>query len=92
MKQLDLLSHDELILAADEISAMMTCHSELMSQGESLPRRELIFLLNEDKPLKLLRNAWLDYQNVDVGEEFQNVLTGLYDQKQEQKQEPQMTM
>ena len=32
MKQLDLLSHDELILAADEISAMMTCRSELMSQ------------------------------------------------------------
>lgn len=92
MKQLDLLSHDELILAADEISAMMTCRSELMSQGESLPRRELIFLLNEDKPLELLRNAWLDYQNVDVGEEFQNVLTGLYDQKQEQKQEPKMTM
>ena len=92
MKQLDLLSHDELILAADDISAMMTCRSELMSQGESLPRRELIFLLNEDKPLELLRNAWLDYQNVDVGEEFQNVLTGLYDQKQEQKQEPKMTM
>ena len=92
MKQLDLLSHDELILAAEEISAMMTCRSELMSQGECLPRQELIFLLNEDKPLELLRNAWLDYQNVDVGEEFQNVLTGLYDQKQEQKQEPQMTM
>ena len=92
MKQLDLLSHDELILAAEEISAMMTCRSELMSQGECLPRQELIFLLNEDKPLELLRNAWLDYQNVDVGEEFQNVLTGLFDQNQVQKQEPQMTM
>ncbi len=92
MKQLDQLSREELILAAEEISAMMTCRSELMSQGECLPRRELIFLLNEDKPLELLRNAWLNYQNVDAGGEFQNVLTGLYDQKQEQKQEPQMTM
>ncbi len=92
MKQLDRLSREELILAAEEISAMMTCRSELMSQGACLPRRELIFLLNADKPLELIRNAWLNYQNVDVGEEFQNVLTGLYDREQEQKQEPKMTM
>ena len=78
MKRLDQLSRDELIQAADEISAMMTCHSELMAFREDLPRKEMIFLLQQDKPLELLSEAWMEHQNVDVGETFQSLLTGLY--------------
>ena len=46
MNRLDQLSRDELIQAADEISAMMTCHSELMAFGENLSRKKMIFLLH----------------------------------------------
>lgn len=78
MKRLDQLSRDELIQAADEISAMMTCHSELLVFREDLPRKDMIFLLQQDKPLELLSEAWMEHQNVDVGETFQSLLTGLY--------------
>ena len=84
MKRLDRLSRDELIQAADEISAMMTCHSELMAFGEGLPREEMIFLLRQEKPLEILSEAWLEHQTVDVGETFQSLLTGLYDEAQQQ--------
>ena len=40
MNRLDQLSRDELIQAADEISAMMTCHSELMAFGKSFPQED----------------------------------------------------
>ena len=84
MKQLDQLSRDELIQAADEISAMMTCHSELMAFGENLSRKKMIFLLQQEKPLELLSEAWMEHQTVDVGETFQSLLTGLYDEAQQQ--------
>ena len=80
MKRLDQLSRDELIQAADEISAMMTCHAELLVFREDLPRKEMIFLLQQDKPLELLSEAWVGHQTVDVGETFQSLLTGLYDE------------
>ena len=80
MNRLDQLSRDELIQAADEISAMMTCHSELMAFGENLSRKKMIFLLQQEKPLELLSEAWMEHQTVDVGETFQSLLTGLYDE------------
>lgn len=80
MNRLDQLSRDELIQAADEISAMMTCHSELMTFGENLSRKKMIFLLQQEKPLELLSEAWMEHQTVDVGETFQSLLTGLYDE------------
>ena len=80
MNRLDQLSRDELIQAADEISAMMTCHSELMAFGENLSRKKMIFLLQQEKPLELLSKAWMEHQTVDVGETFQSLLTGLYDE------------
>jgi len=70
----------KLIQAADEISAMMTCHSELMAFGENLSRKKMIFLLQQEKPLELLSEAWMEHQTVDVGETFQSLLTGLYDE------------
>ena len=80
MNRLDQLSRDELIQAADEISAMMTCHSELMAFGEDLSRKKMIFLLQQEKPLELLSEAWMEHQTVDVGETFQSLFTGLYDE------------
>ena len=80
MNRLDQLSRDELIQAADEISTMMTCHSELMAFGENLSRKKMIFLLQQEKPLELLSEAWMEHQTVDVGETFQSLLTGLYDE------------
>ena len=77
MRRLDLRTREELIQMADEISAMETCHGELKLLGESLPREEMLFLLQEVKPLERLRDAWMDHQNVDVGETFQSLLTGL---------------
>ena len=85
MKQLDQLSRDELIQAADKISAMTTCHAELMVFREDLPRKEMIFLLQQEKPLELLSKAWTEHQNVDVGETFQSLLTGLYGEAQQAK-------
>ena len=82
-KRNSLLSRDELIQAADEISAMMTCHSELMAFGEDLSRKKMIFLLQQEKPLELLSEAWMEHQTVDVGETFQSLLTGLYDETQQ---------
>ena len=48
MRGLDQLPRSELIMAADEISAMMTCHSELMAFGENLSRKKMIFLLQQE--------------------------------------------
>ena len=68
------------IISQKQISAMMTCHSELMAFGENLSRKKMIFLLQQEKPLELLSEAWMEHQTVDVGETFQSLLTGLYDE------------
>ena len=48
---------------------------------DQLSRDELmIFLLQQEKPLELLSEAWMEHQTVDVGETFQSLLTGLYDE------------
>ena len=40
----------------------------------------MIFLLQQEKLLELLSEAWMEHQTVDVGETFQSLLTGLYDE------------
>ena len=72
----------ELIQTADEIDAMMTCDCELRLLGECLPREELVFLLEQDRPLEQMSKAWMEHRNVDVGETFQSLLTGLYAERQ----------
>lgn len=57
MRGLDQLERDELIQSAAEISAMQVCRGRLTVQGESLPREELQFLLQEERPLEVLREA-----------------------------------
>ena len=75
-------TRDELIQTADEIDAMMTCDCELRLLGECLPREELVFLLEQDKPLEQMSKAWMEHRNVDIGETFQSLLTGLYAEQQ----------
>ena len=82
MRGLDQLERDELILSATEISAMQVCRGELTVQGESLPREELQFLLQAEKPLEVLREAWLEHQSVDEGETFSSLLSGLREESQ----------
>jgi len=80
MSSLDQLPRAELIMAADEISAMSTCRAELMALGEDLSRGKMRFLLRQEKPLELLSEAWMERRTVDEGELFQSLLTGLYDE------------
>ena len=54
MNSLNQLPRSELIMAADEISAMATCRAELMALGENLSREKMLFLLRQEKPLELL--------------------------------------
>ena len=82
MRRLDLRTRDELIQTADEIDAVMTCECELRLLGECLPREELVFLLEQDKPLEQMSKAWMEHRNVDVGEIFQSLLTGLCAEQQ----------
>ena len=74
MRGLDQLPRSELIMAAVEISAMMTCHSELMALGENLSRGKMLFLLRQEKPLELLSEAWMERRTMDEGELFQSLL------------------
>ena len=80
MNSLNQLPRSELIMAAVEISAMATCRAELMALVEDLSREKTLFLLRQEKPLELLSEAWMEHQTVDVGETFQSLLTGLYDE------------
>ena len=84
MRGLDQLPRSELIMAADEISAMMTCHSELMAFGENLSRKKMIFLLQQEKPLELLSEAWMERRTMDEGELFQSLLIEVYEDEHQQ--------
>ena len=82
MRGLDQLERDELIQSAAEISAMQVCRGRLTVQGESLPREELQFLLQAERALEVLREAWLEHQSVDEGEIFSSLLSGLREETQ----------
>ena len=88
VQSLNQLSRDERIMTADNISAMMTCRSELMVFGEDLPREEMLFLLRQEKPLEILSEAWRKHQNVDVGETLQSLLDDLCRDESNQVREP----
>lgn len=82
MRGLDHLERDELIQSAAEISAMQVCRGRLTVQGESLPREELQFLLQAEKPLAVLRDAWLERQSADEAETFSVLLSDLREKTQ----------
>ena len=84
MRELDQLPRAELIMAADEISAMATCRAELMALGEGLSREKMLFLLRLEKPLELLSEAWMERRTVDEGELFQSLLIEVYEDEHQQ--------
>ena len=84
MRGLDQLPRSELIMAADEISAMATCRAELMALGETLSRGKMLFLLRQEKPLELLSEAWLERRAMDEGELFQSLLIEVYEDEHQQ--------
>ena len=91
MRELDQLPRAELIMAADEISAMETCRAELMALGEDLSREKMLFLLRQKKPLECLSEAWMERRTVDEGEPFQSLLIEVYeDEHQQLLNEPQI--
>ena len=84
MRELDQLPRAELIMAADEISAMATCRAELMALGEDLSRGKMLFLLRLEKPLELLSEAWMERRTVDEGELFRSLLIEVYEDEHQQ--------
>ena len=84
MSSLNQLPRAELIMVADEISAMATCRAELMALGEDLSREKTIFLLRQKKPLELLSEAWLERRTVNEGELFQRLLIEVYEDEHQQ--------
>ena len=84
MRELDQLPRAELIMAADEISAMATCRAALMALGENLSCEKTLFLLRQEKPLELLSEAWMERRTVDEGELFQSLLIEVYEDEHQQ--------
>lgn len=84
MRELDQLPRAELIMAADEISAMATCRAELLALGEDLSREKMLFLLRLEKPLELMSKAWMERRTVDEGELFQSLLIEVYEDEHQQ--------
>ena len=84
MRELDQLPHAELIMAADEISAMATCRAELLALGEDLSREKMLFLLRLEKPLELMSKACMERRTVDEGELFQSLLIEVYEDEHQQ--------
>ena len=81
MRGLDHLERDELIQSAAEISAMQVCRRGLMAERKKLTRRNVLFLLQVEKPLRLISEVWMEQQNAGEGNAFSRLLAELYKQK-----------
>ena len=62
MRGLDHLERDELIQSAAEISAMQVCRRGLMAERKKLTRRNVLFLLQVEKPLGMISEVIDDEQ------------------------------
>ena len=81
MRGLDHLERDELIQSAAEISAMQVCRRGLMAERKKLTRRNVLFLLQVEKPLGMISEVWMEQQNAGEGNAFSRLLAELYKQK-----------
>ena len=81
MRGLDHLERDELIQSAAEISAMQVCRRGLMAERKKLTRRNVLFLLQMEKPLGMISEVWMEQQNAEEGNAFSRLLAELYKQK-----------
>lgn len=85
------LPKEELLEKAEEIAAMKYCREMLTSRAVSQDLRE--YLNQFVDPLRVVADAWLNEQNVDLTEEFGHVLWTLRDrQDAEQEYEMEQTM
>lgn len=64
-----------LIGRADEIAATNLCFNELVSDEPEV--EEMMFLLQFENPLEVLRDQWQQEQNMDYTDEFFGMLTSL---------------
>ena len=83
MRELDQLERGELIPSMVEISAMQICRSNLIAQRKNMPREELQFLLQVEKPLQLLRDTWLEYQETNGKQIFLDLFPALHEKAQQ---------
>lgn len=65
------LSFKEVMDRAEEIAVTELCRRELMDRGQTLSRKEILRLLDEEKPLERLRNAWTGHHTDEL---FRSVL------------------
>ena len=66
-----------LIGTADEIAATATCYSEFLCSGSDFSRKTLLYLLQFENPLEVLRDRWVLDQSTEQGTRFLGMLESL---------------
>lgn len=85
------LPKEDLLEKAEEIAAMKYCLDVLTGSAVSQDNRDYLDRFTD--PLRVVADAWLNEQNVDLTEEFDHVLWELRDrQAAEQEYEMEQTM
>ena len=60
---------------------MQVCRRGLMAERKKLTRRNVLFLLQVEKPLGMISEVWMEQQNAEEGNAFSRLLAELYKQK-----------
>ena len=63
-----------LIGTADEIAATAASYSEFLCSGDDLSRRDIIYLLQFENPLEVLRDRWMLDQSIERKSQFLGML------------------
>lgn len=85
------LPKEDLLEKAEEIASMKYCRDVLTGSAVSQDNRDYLDRFTD--PLRVVADAWLNEQNVDLTEEFDHVLWELRDrQAAEQEYEIEQTM
>ena len=86
---LETLPRDELKKKPQDIPSMLLCRTGMAIIGGDLPREEMLFLLQKEKPLEFLSEAWRERQIAHSGKTFKNMIGDLYHEAQQAEQAPQ---
>ncbi|MEY8388332.1 hypothetical protein AALC17_13745 [Oscillospiraceae bacterium 38-13] len=62
---------------AEEITAMNFCYNQLLGNFHDYQERDLVPLLQCEKPLEMLCSHWMSSQNVDLSGEFNCTLRNM---------------
>lgn len=63
-----------LIGTADEIAATAASYSEFLCSGDDLSRGDLLYLLQFENPLEVLRDRWMLDQSIERRSQFLGML------------------